>query len=459
VADTFQVISPVDGSVYADLRYSAEDEIETSLEAARAVRSAWKRTSIAERAAVCRKAVDYFQRNVQQIAVEITWQMGRPIRDSGTEITRGFSERAEYMIGIAGSALADIPVSEGSERRFIRKSPLGTVFVVSPWNYPYLTSVNAVIPALMSGNAVILKHAAQTPLCARRYAEAFEWAGLPEGVFHYLQLDHAQVGRIVRDPRIDYVAFTGSVAGGKAVQSATGDRFISAGLELGGKDPAYVCRDADLEAAVEGLVDGSFYNAGQSCCAVERIYVDERVYDDFVSGFVELTRRYVLGDPTKPETTLGPMVRESAAAAARAQIDEAVSGGATTQIAANEFPDLGTPYLAPQVLLEVDHTMRIMTEESFAPIVGIMKVRNDDEAIRLMNDSEYGLSASIWTRDTEHAVRIGDEIETGTWFMNRCDYLDPALAWTGVKNSGNGCSLSVLGYDQVTRPKSFNLRS
>jgi acyl-CoA reductase-like NAD-dependent aldehyde dehydrogenase len=312
----------------------------------------------------------------------------------------------------------------------------------------------------MAGNSVILKISPQTPLVAERYAEAFAEAGLPRGVFQYLHASHDDVARMIGDRRIAFVSFTGSVAGGHAVQRAASARFISANLELGGKDPGYVRPDAPLESTIENLVDGAYFNAGQSCCAVERIYVHQDVYRDFVDGFVALTRQYRLGNPLMPDTTLGPMVRTAAAAFVRGQVKEAEQQGARRLIDPREFSaDMeGTPYLAPQVLVDVDHRMRVMTEETFGPVVGLMAVKDDDEAIALMNDSRYGLTASIWTSDVEAAIRIGDRVETGTWFLNRCDYLDPALAWTGVKDSGRGCSLSQLGFEALTRPKSFHLR-
>jgi acyl-CoA reductase-like NAD-dependent aldehyde dehydrogenase len=218
--------------------------------------------------------------------------------------------------------------------------------------------------------------------------------------------------------------------------------------------------DAPLEFTIENLVDGAYFNAGQSCCAVERIYVHQDIYRPFLDGFVDLTRKYRLGNPLDPETTLGPMVRATAAAFVRDQIAEAVRQGARAVIDEREFAAAreGTPYVAPQVLLDVDHRMRVMTEETFGPVVGLMAVKDDDEAVRLMNDSRYGLTASIWTSDIDAAIRIGDGVDTGTWFLNRCDYLDPSLAWTGVKDSGRGCSLSRLGYESLTRPKSFHLR-
>jgi acyl-CoA reductase-like NAD-dependent aldehyde dehydrogenase len=359
--------------------------------------------------------------------------MGRPIRYTPFELTKGFKERAEYMIGIAGQVLADVKVPEQAGfYRYIKREALGTVMVLAPWNYPYLTSVNAIIPAIMAGNTVVLKHAVQTPLCAERYAAAFEQAGLPKGVFQYLHATHEQVAEIIQDERIDFVAFTGSVKGGAAIQSALSGRFINAGLELGGKDPAYVCADADLGYTVENLVDGAFFNSGQSCCGIERIYVHESIYTNFTDAFVEQTKAYVLGNPLDAATTLGPMVRTSAAAFAQAQIKAAVALGAKTLIEPALFPahQMGTPYMAPQVLIDVNHDMQVMKEESFAPLVGIMPVKNEKEAIAMMNDSQYGLTASIWTTDMDKAINIGDQIETGTFFMNRCDYLDPAL-WPG----------------------------
>ena len=455
------VISPVDGSVYAEFDLPSGAEIESTLAHAVRAQDAWKRVPLAERSAICRRMTDVMVERADAIGTELTWQIGRPVTQSPFEIRRGFQERARYMIDVAGSALAD-EVMEPKEgfRRFIRREPLGVVLVLAPWNYPYLASVNTVVPAIVAGNSVILKVSQQTPRVAGHYAEAFRAAGVPDGVFQYLHASHDDLATLIADPRIRFVSFTGSVAGGAAVQRAAGEQFIATNLELGGKDPAYVRSDAPLAATIENLVDGVYFNAGQSCCAVERIYVHQDIYRPFVDGFIDLTRTYRLGNPLQAETTLGPMVRASAAAFVRDQIAEAVHQGARAVIDQREFPSArdGTPYVAPQVLLDVDHRMRVMTEETFGPVVGLMAVKNDDEAVHLMNDSRYGLTASIWTSDADAAIRIGDRVDTGTWFLNRCDYLDPALAWTGVKDSGRGCSLSRLGYESLTRPKSFHLR-
>jgi acyl-CoA reductase-like NAD-dependent aldehyde dehydrogenase len=456
-----KTITPIDGSVYVERPLADSTAIAKALAKARAAQPAWSRVPLAERARICGRAVDAFLARKAAVAEEITWQMGRPLRYTPLEVDR-LEERARHMIAIAAESLADVRVAprEGFTR-FIRREPLGVVFTIAPWNYPYLTSVNSIVPALMAGNGVLLKHSPQTPLCAERYAEAFAEAGLPEGVFQYLHLSDADTARLVTAPEVDFVSFTGSVRVGRAVEQAAAGRFIGLGLELGGKDPAYVRADAKLDDAVENLVDGSYFNSGQSCCAVERIYVHASLFKPFVEAFVALTRQYRLGDPRDPETTLGPMVRTAAAQLVREHIAEAVQMGARALIDPKAFPAQrdGTPYLAPQVLVDVNHSMRVMREETFGPVVGILSVASDEEAVRLMNDSPYGLTASIWTRDAEAAVRLGGQVRTGTCFMNRCDYLDPALAWTGVKDSGRGCSLSALGYEQLTRPKSYHLRT
>lgn len=455
-----RTITPVDGTVYCERQLASEAELEAVLQRAAAAQRAWRSTDLAERAAICRRFCDAFEAKRDEIALELTWQMGRPVSYAPSEV-RGTLERARYMIDIAPEALADVDAGPKENfRRFVRREPLGVVFTVAAWNYPYLIAVNSVVPAIMAGNAVVLKHSAQTPLCAERFAECFVEAGLPEGVFQAVHLSHESTERAIRDPRVDFVAFTGSVAGGHAVQRAAADRFIGTGLELGGCDPAYVRHDANLAHAVESLVDGAFFNSGQSCCGIQRIYVHERVYDDFVAGAVALTNRYVLGDPTSAETTLGPVVRAAAAEQIRRQVAASIAAGAIPAIDEKAFAKsaAGTPYMAPQLLLGVDHRMPVMREEIFGPVAGIMKVAGDDEALSLMNDSDFGLTAAVWTADVEAGAALGDRVETGTFFVNRCDYLDPALAWVGVKDSGRGCTLSRVGYEHLTRPKSFHLR-
>lgn len=455
-----RTFSPVDGSLYVERELSAAPQLVELARRASSAQLVWRRIPLPERCRMVQKFIEYFASRAEEIARELTWQMGRPIRHSPSEL-RGLAERAAYMAEIAPQTLADVDVGpkEGFTR-FIRREPVGVVLVLAPWNYPYLTAVNPVIPALVAGNAVLLKHSDQTPLCAERFRDALAEACLPADVFQAVHAGHAAIGELIGSGSVDFVAFTGSVAGGDAVQRAAAARRIGVGLELGGKDPAYVRADADFDFAVENLVDGAFYNAGQSCCGVERIYVAAPLYRRFVDAFVALTLEYRLGNPLDTDVTLGPLVRTSAAEVVRAQIREAVALGAKALIDPKRFDAdaPGTPYLAPQVLTDVNHQMLVMTEESFGPVVGIQAVESDAEAVSLMNDSRYGLTASLWTRDEDAAIALGDQLATGTVFLNRCDYLDPALAWTGVKDSGRGCTLSRFGFDAFTRPKSFHLR-
>jgi acyl-CoA reductase-like NAD-dependent aldehyde dehydrogenase len=456
-----KVISPIDNSVYAERPLAKSADVDRALDLARKAQRSWRNVPLCERARILNRFCDAFEAKRDEIARELTWQMGRPSRYAPNEV-RGTLERARHMIAIAPTALADIDAGPKEHfTRFIRREPLGVVLTIAAWNYPYLIAVNSVVPALMAGNAVVLKHSAQTPLCAERFATSLQEAGLPDGVFQALHVSHADTERAIRDPRIDFVAFTGSVAGGHAVQRAASERFIGTGLELGGCDPVYVRNDANLAHAVENIVDGAYFNSGQSCCGLQRIYVHERLYGAFVDGFVDLTRKYVLGNPLEEATTLGPVVRTAAADTIRAQILASIDAGGKAVIDEAQFPAsrTGSPYLAPQVLLDVDNSTPVMREEVFGPVAGIMKVQSDEQAIELMNDSTFGLTAAIWTSDAEAALSIGDRVQTGTWFMNRCDYLDPALAWVGVKDSGRGCTLSVVGYEHLTRPKSFHMRT
>jgi acyl-CoA reductase-like NAD-dependent aldehyde dehydrogenase len=452
--------SPIDGFVVASRPVASDAEIAAALAAARKAQAEWRRVSIPERAAILSRAVDAMLAMKDEIAPELTRQMGRPIRYAAGEL-KGFEERARHMIGIAGEALAPvIPAERAGFTRFIRREPAGIVFTIAPWNYPYLTAVNSVVPALMAGNAVILKHAAQTLLVGERFQMAMDRAGLPRGLFRTLTLDHAATLKIISGGHVNQVCFTGSVEAGRTIERAAAGTFTGVGLELGGKDPAYVRADADIAGAVNTIVDAAMFNSGQCCCGIERVYVHEDVYDGFVRKAAELASSYVLGDPRDEATTLGPMAQVRLAETVRAHNAEAMAMGATGLIDSRAFTadKTGTPYLAPQIFTGVSHAMRLMHEETFGPVFGIMRVTSDADAIQLMNDSRYGLTAALFTQDAAAAERIGAEIDTGTVFMNRADYLDPGLAWTGVKQTGRGVTLSILGYDALTRPKSFHLK-
>ena len=458
MTETVKIISPVDGSVYAERPVASDAEINAAVSAARAALPEWRTVPVAERARYMLAFLEALLAMNNDITVELAWQMGRPVRYGGEK--GAAEERVRAMAALAEEALRPYyPPAKDGFRRYIAREPVGIVMVIAPWNYPYLTALNTIVPGLLAGNAIILKHAAQTLLVGERIAEAFKRANLPKGLFHNLVMSHEQTEKLIGSGKIDHINFTGSVAGGRAIERAAAGTFASIGLELGGKDPAYVRADAKLDHAIENLVDGTYYNSGQCCCGVERIYVDASIYDKFVEGFADLTRKYVVGNPLDQATTLGPMARASFADTVRGQIEEARRKGATALINMKVEGDRpGSPYLAPEVLVNVNHQMEVMREESFGPVVGIMKVRDDEEAITLMNDSPYGLTASIWTRDMDRAAEIGSRIETGTIYMNRCDYLDPHLVWTGVKDTGKGAALSKYGFDALTQPKSFHLR-
>ena len=451
-------VSPVDGSVYAERPALSLDEAKAVVARARKAQKAWAKRPLDERIALVLKGVARLNEMGQEVVTELAWQMGRPVKYGGE--FKGFNERSNYMASIAGEALAPLVIEDSAAfKRFIAREPHGVVFVIAPWNYPYMTAINSVAPALIAGNAVILKHASQTLLTGERLARAFHEAGVPEEVFANVFLDHETSSRLIAEKQFDFINFTGSVAGGQAIERAAAGTFTGIGLELGGKDPGYVMADADLDKAVDTLMDGATFNSGQCCCGIERIYVHESLYDAFVEKSVAWVSNYRLGNPLDAETSLGPMAHKRFAQVVREQIAEATAKGARALVDPKLFPqDDGGAYLAPQVLVDVDHSMTIMREETFGPAVGIMKVRDDDEAVALMNDSKYGLTVSLWTGDAERAARLGQELETGTVFMNRADYLDPALCWTGVKETGRGGSLSVIGFHNLTRPKSYHLK-
>ncbi len=451
-------VSPVTGDVFAERPALTEVQALAAVASARSAQKEWARTSLAERIARVKAGVARLGTMSEEIVPELAHMMGRPIRYGGE--FGGVEERTAYMADIAREALAPIVIeqSEAFERR-IEREPHGLVLVIAPWNYPYLTAINTVAPALIAGNAVLLKHASQTLLAGERMVRAFVEAGVPEDVFQTLFLDHDTTAGLIGRKLFGFVNFTGSVAGGQAIERAAAGTFTGVGLELGGKDPGYVTEDANLDAAVDTLMDAAMFNSGQCCCGIERIYVAESLFDDFVEKSVALVSGYRLGNPLDPDTTLGPMAHRRFADEVRQQTNEAIAAGAKPLIDGSLFPqDDGGAYLMPQILVDVRHHMRVMQEESFGPVVGIMKVRDDQEAIALMNDSPYGLTASLWTEDPARAASIGRQIETGTVFMNRADYLDPALCWTGCKNTGKGGALSVIGYHNLTRPKSFHLK-
>jgi acyl-CoA reductase-like NAD-dependent aldehyde dehydrogenase len=453
---TVDLISPIDGSVYLTRNVLSRDAAFDAAKRARAAQAAWAARPVSERIALVRKAGEIIGQQTTRMAEEIAHQMGRPIRYGGEY--GGFNERLTYMADVAEESLAPMEIEDSAAfRRVIKRVPWGVVLVIAPWNYPYMTAINTVAPALIAGNTVILKHAGQTLAVGDHLAEAFHAAGVPKDVFQNLVLDHDTTSALLSERAVDFVNFTGSVGGGKAIERAAAGTFTPVSTELGGKDPGYVRADANLDAAVDTLLDGAMFNAGQCCCGIERIYVHESLFDKFVEKAVAWVNAQKLGNPLDPETTMGPMANIRFAKEVRAQIEEALADGAKAHIKTMPADD-GGAYLTPQILTKVTHKMRVMRDESFGPVVGIMPVKNDEEAIALMNDSNFGLTASIWSKDTATAEAIGDRIETGTVFLNRCDYLDPALCWTGCKDTGRGQGLSKLAYQALTRPKSYHLK-
>ncbi|NVI98061.1 aldehyde dehydrogenase family protein [Myxococcus sp. AM009] len=453
------VDNPFTGDVAASVEPTSPAELDSVLERARAASRALRAMSVAERVKRVLRACEVMEKNTEAIARDITRQMGKPLSQARGEVG-GMAGRLRHMAAIAEDSLADLvlPPKDGFERR-VAKEPLGVVLDLPAWNYPLLTAVNAIAPAVLAGNAVIVKHSPRTPLCGGHFARAFAEAGAPDGAVQAIFLDYPGTEQLVGDARVDHVLFTGSVLGGHKLQAAARERFLHIGLELGGNDPAYVAPDCDFDKAVENIVDGAMYNAGQSCCAVERVYVHRSLYERFVAAAEPLVRAYVLGDPESERTTMGPIAQPWHPAELQAFVQDAtslgarlVTGGRATQVGGRGR------FFEPTLLRDVSPQARLMREESFGPLLPIAPVDSDEEALALMNASRLGLTASVWTSDRERADRLARQLEAGTVYMNRCDALDPALPWSGVKDSGRGVTLSALGFDALTRPKALHYR-
>ncbi|MEM1285875.1 MAG: aldehyde dehydrogenase family protein [Pseudomonadota bacterium] len=449
-------ISPIDGSVFAERPALSANAARQVVADARKAQKDWAKVALEDRIKLVLAGIDQLAAVNEDVTVELAHMMGRPVRHGGE--FGPIRERADFMASIAPETLApNVIESSDAFERTLAREPQGLVLVIAPWNYPYLTALNTIVPALMAGNAVLIKHAEQTLLVGERIAAAFHRAGLPETLVANIFLDHPTAETLLGEGQFDAVNFTGSVEGGRRVERAAAGTFTAMTFELGGKDAAYVMEDADLDAAAAHLVDGALYNSGQCCCGIERIYVTEQHYDAFVDKAIEAAGDYTLGNPLDPETVIGPMANARFAKTVRGHIDAAVSAGAKPHLAPSPADD-GGAYVSPQILTEVDHSMQVMRKETFGPVVGIMKVKDDAQAIDLMNDTDYGLTASLWTQNADRAAKIGAELENGVVFMNRCDYVDPALCWAGCKNTGRGGTLSELGFLALTRPKSYHLR-
>ena len=456
---THTVDDPFTGETACTVPIADEATIGKTLDRSREAARALRKMPVEERIALCDRALTAFEAHTEEVAAEITKMMGKPLSQSRGEV-KGMAGRWRFMMEIAKDSLADIvlPPKDGFERR-IAKDPLGVVLDLPAWNYPLLTTVNALVTAVLAGNSVVVKHSPRTTLCGDQFARAFADAGGPPNVVQSLFVDYETTEKMVGDARIDSVLFTGSVLGGHRIQAAAKDRFVHVGLELGGNDPAYVAEDADLANTVENVVDGAIYNAGQSCCAVERVYVHRKLYEKFIAAAEPLVRAYVLGDPNNEKTTLGPIaqpwhVKELSAivADAKAKGGKLVVGGEACAVEGKGR------FFQATLLRDVAQNADVMQKESFGPILAVSAVDSDEEALTRMNDSRLGLTASVWTSDRDRANRLARELDFGTVYMNRCDALDPALPWSGVKDSGRGATLSSLGFDALTRPKAIHFR-
>jgi acyl-CoA reductase-like NAD-dependent aldehyde dehydrogenase len=420
---------------------------------------AWAEKSVKERLNHVKEALRYFDINREQIAIDICEQMGRPLHQARGEV-RGFFERADYLCGIAEATLAPEQIVQSANSGFersIEHVPLGLVFVISAWNFPLLITVNSVVPGLIAGNTILLKHASLTPKIGRHFENAFGVLGGRQ-VLSQVIVDHEVTGRIIEELPVNHVIFTGSVAGGRSILKHTSQKFMMPALELGGKDAAYIHKDADIQFAVETVVDGAMFNAGQSCCGIERAYVHQDIYEEVLARAKKLIEAYKIGNTKDETTSLGPLAQSRSAEEMLEQVNGAVRAGARVLVGGKIQVLDGATFFQATLVADVKNHMKIMQEENFGPILPVMAVTGLEEAIELVNDSVYGLTAAIFTKDIEATRKFARLVNVGTVFMNRCDYLDPALPWTGVKDSGCGSALSKYGFYGLTRRKGLHFK-
>jgi acyl-CoA reductase-like NAD-dependent aldehyde dehydrogenase len=454
-----KVINPATEEILAELKEDEEPTLERKARAARAAQRAWARTPLADRLAAVRCFGELLQSRRNELARTLTAEVGKPIRQSRNELN-AMQGRIGFFLEHTAAAIRDEVVHQSAgppplEER-IRFEPLGVIANISAWNYPWFVGSNVYLPALLTGNAVLYKPSEHATLSGLAVAELLHEAGVPSDVFQPV-VGAGETGRSLLSQDVDAVCFTGSYATGRRIAEAAAPRLLRIQLELGGKDPAYVCDDVDVVGAAAGLVEGAFYNAGQSCCAVERIYVHRRIARDFIEAFVEAARELVVGDPADERTDIGPLARKPQLEVLEAQVADAVAQGARLALGGKRRPGTGY-YFEPTVLTNVDHRMAVMREESFGPIIGIQEVADDKEATALMNDTEYGLTAAVYTRDQSRAERILSEVNAGSAYWNCCDRVSPRLPWSGRKHSGIGATLSVAGIRAFVQPKAWHLR-
>ncbi|MEJ7670129.1 MAG: aldehyde dehydrogenase family protein [Casimicrobiaceae bacterium] len=453
-----KIVNPASGAVFAEVHADNEKAVRAKYERAQAAQPKWAATPIRKRLAAIRAFRAELLARQSELAKALTLEVGKPIRQSRNELS-GVLPRIDFFIAESQRALREQKVHADAKRRLeerIVHVPLGVIANISAWNYPYFVGANVFVPALIAGNAVLYKPSEYATLTGQHLADMLHAAGVPEDVFIAVLGDGKAGAALLRQP-VDGVFFTGSYATGAAIATGTGRRMIKTQLELGGKDPIYVCEDVDPKNAAAALADGAFYNTGQSCCSVERIYVHEGVYDEFVAAFVAAVAAFKVGDPLDEATYIGPLTRKPQLAVLRRQVADAKKKGAKLLLGGNVIKRKGH-WFAPTVLADVDHSMLVMREESFGPIIGIEAVADDDAAVELMNDTDYGLTAGVYTPDAKRAKKILARVDAGSVYWNCCDRVSPRLPWSGVKHSGIGVTLSTYGIQTFTRPKAYHLR-
>ena len=451
------IINPATGQTIAEVPDDTAATVAQKVARARAAQPAWARTPLEDRLAALHRFRDALVANRDRLALTLTREMGKPIKQAGNELS-AMPARLDFFLTATAALLREVVVAkDGGLEETIRQEPLGAIANISAWNYPYFVGSNVFAPALLTGNTVLYKPSEMATMTGLAIAALLHEAAVPEDAFIAVVGGGGIGAALVGEP-VDGVFFTGSHATGQKIAQAVAGRFIKTQLELGGKDPTFVCDDVDVAAAAESLADGAFYNTGQSCCSVERIYVHQAIAAPFVAAFVGAVRGFALGDPEDPGTYIGPLARPQPLAVLEAQVADAVAGGAHVLCGGRRAARAGF-FFEPTVLVDVTNQMRVMREESFGPVIGIATVRDDEEAVRLMNDSDYGLTAGVYSKDRARAERILARVNAGTVYWNCCDRVSPRLPWTGRKHSGMGSTLSTAGIQAFLQPKAWHLRA
>ena len=450
-----KVVNPATGKVAASLDADDAKSVKAKYERARAAQAKWAKVPLKKRLAAIAAFREKVVAETEHLAKVLTTEVGKPISQSRNEL-KGLLPRIDFFLEQTAKTLRPKTVTKGGTEEKISLEPLGVVANISAWNYPYFVGANVFVPALLAGNAVLYKPSEYSAMTGLEIARLLHASGIPDDVFIPL-IGAGDVGAALLKQPIDGVFFTGSYGTGKKIAEAVRGRMIKLQLELGGKDPVYVCEDVDVSAAAAGIADGAFYNTGQSCCSVERIYVNERIFDNFVDAFVKEVHGFVRGDPASDKTYIGPLTRAPQLDVLEGQVKDAVKKGAKALVGGKRIAAKGN-WFEPTVLIGVDHTMDVMREESFGPVIGIMAVKDDAEAVRLMNDTDYGLTAGVYAKSRERAEAILSRVHAGSAYWNCCDRVSPRLPWSGVGHSGVGLTLSTAGIETFTRTKAWHLK-